>query len=358
MRRHRNATIAALGMVWLVAVGPAPAATPVWTAPTTIGSSGVYEVTNNITAGGTSVIAVVGTGVEDVVIDLKGYTLTVSGGMHAIDVLNVRSVVVRNGVIVDSAMPSGDGVHVVGAQWATVQQLQIFSARDGVHLENTAVFTVEGSQIHVPENAGIYANGMAVTGPMTGAIKQNDVIRAGMVGIHLETNHDSVEVIENRVDRVPAGDGIVMRGGAYCVVEGNRVRGASGSGILLDVMSFCLVHDNRVRNNNDGIVVSATDDSNFDENLCAGNAVDGIRVGGDRNSIKSNEMRGNGGTGLFFEPPADNNFFQHNVSQGNAAASGTCPAPACPGLTAPDFCDDGAGNTSGGGNWAPGPPAC
>ncbi len=75
----------------------------------------------------------------------------------------------------------------------------------------------------------------------------------------------------------------------------------------------------------------------------------GVRVDGDQNLIRGNQIVFNDDVGLYFTSSpygADDNAFDGNFVHGNQGILGTtCATPPPGACAAPDFCDNGTGNT-------------
>jgi hypothetical protein len=189
--------------------------------PYTINSSGQYCLSANLTTSGTTGSAIE-VAADNVVIDLKGFTLDGSGGgtgtrMEAIHSINRRAITVRNG-------------RIVGFFY-------------GVHLDLNSS-TNAGS--HLVENLRIERAryiGLNVEGP-SNLVRNNLILDTGGGGYHPDgmtaceqQYNGSVQALNNTIINVGFGadespDGMMI----YCntaLVIGNRLVNVSDSGIGL-----------------------------------------------------------------------------------------------------------------------------
>jgi parallel beta-helix repeat protein len=351
--------LVAMSAVLLVTPAFSGTTTPIYM-PTVITTSGTYQVVKNISSSTGNVIDVVGTGLEDITIDLNGFTLTTGAGFDGIHAVNVRTLTVQNGTISDPGAPGGTGVYAMNVASVQINTLTTLGLGTGVLLQAVVSFDVGGCKILGSSTYGIEVDGNGASATVQGKVHDNVVRNAVMGGVNVHDNHTNVEVLNNSVGQSTGGIGVHLLGGTSCVVQDNKVRG-NQTGIQLDAIQWCNVTANTVSENSaDGIVLAGADNVYVDHNISVKNVASGLIIGGDQNIILENRLNSNDGHGLFFEAPANNNFYQGNTARYNTGATpgGACPAPACPGLTSPDFCDDGTSNTTGGSNWMPGPPVC
>lgn len=135
---------------------------PIWQ-PVNLGAgdTGTYVVTRNVANLGGPVINIVGTGVENIDIDINGMTLT--GGAHVVSVSNVATFVLRNGTLeAETAAALGDGVNVTNhAGEVVLEDLTIQrGVGNGIFIgDGVETFAIRRNMILNPFGDGILING-------------------------------------------------------------------------------------------------------------------------------------------------------------------------------------------------------
>lgn len=345
---------------------------------------GQYVVTTDISVTANNVIRIRGTGVEDVEIDLNGFTLEAgASGGNVIDAKDLRTLTVRNGVIRHQGT-GASGILVQATDSAIVEQMKISGGRYGVWISlGVTSFAIRDNTISETNDNGILVNYAGSTDPEVaeGSIDDNTLRDCGDAasapnggrGIEVRFGVSSVAIRRNRIER-PHTYGITVNSRGAVVIDGNRVNETGYRGIIASATGACRVSNNVVQNagvlgsevenlGGDGIFINDTaSNCLLLNNVSTNNYMSGLRVEGDRCHIDGNVLNDNRLAGLFFEPEADQNTFGRNTARNNGAGAGppdgSCAVQTCTGLTEPDFCDEGVDNTSFGDNLAPGPPTC
>lgn len=356
--------IVAVGCVFLATGralhGAGPGAIPI-PSPVVLTAGGTYFVTNNIVAGGSPAIQVVGTGIEDFKIDLNGFSLYGASPQNVIEVVNVRSITIHNGSIQCTVSPPGNGVDVDQAGVAIVDDVTIGGCYTGIEMTATRNYFVQENIVTDCQYKGVSIDGIGAGSVTSGRIQRNEITLAAAGGILVQNNHAEITVRDNRVSAIAQGTGIEVVNGVGCLIEHNGVQDAALDGIRVDQVNGCtLRHNSTVSNSMNGMELVTTRDTRVVSNLSASNGGDGLRVDGVATHIEANMLNSNGGSGLLLDAGAASNTYCRNRAFGNVSAPGTCAPSACGGLAPPDFCDNSGGlpNTSCGDNLMPGPPAC
>ena len=342
---------------------------PLWE-PTVLpgpGITGKYVVTRNIAApaGGTA-ISVLGTGQEEIDIDLDGKTLfgDPAGALNIIEVIDVRTVVIRNGSLRALGPPAGgNSVFISNVQKVILEDLRIEDGGIGISLKGSPSFAIRRNVIVGADPVGIQIEGAGLPVPLTGFVEDNLVKDSIDVGIWVFDNHSGVSIDRNRVDRTNGGPGIWVQFGSACKLAENIVQEAGTDGIQLEGIRGCKVYNNVTSfNNANGIAGLGTTSTLFLDNVSSDNSFSGLMTDGFLNRMEQNVLTSNGGCGLWFVGP--DNTYGKNTARGNlgGAGCGPCaggPLALCPvagGSFAPDLCVDAPGNTSFCDNLMPGPP--
>jgi hypothetical protein len=143
---------------------------PLWQ-PTALAGPGIdgkYIVTRNMASAGGPVIGILGTGSENIDIDLNGMTLTGAAGAHVVDVQNVKTFVLRNGTIQGEPVdPAGNGVNVVTSGEIVIEDLTINGGiMTGIWLQQSEpeiAFAIRRNVINEPNGDGITIQGQGFT---------------------------------------------------------------------------------------------------------------------------------------------------------------------------------------------------
>ena len=321
--------------------------TPISSLPFTINSSGAYYLTKNITVSGST--AGITVSADNVVVDLKGFTLTGggSGGVAGISIGSQKNVVVRNGIITNwniggiSASGCSNAIFekllttlgVVGTGLAAGTDCIIrdcissynggggFTSGDGCSLLN-CVGTGNASPISV----GGFSLGNSVT-----------VLNCKATNNGSSSNAPGFRVVDNCLishctsSENFSGDGINT--GKGCRVVDCTVAGNSGNGISIQnggTIQGCTVRSNGAN----GII--GVNNCSFTGNTCDGNNTGnsssngGILANGTGSTIDSNSCTSNGNGGgiialnnhnLIIRNSCSGNGFNYNIpgtSNGNA----------------------------------------
>ena len=235
---------------------------------------------------------------------------------------------------------------------------------EGIELVGVQSFRLVRNTVITPGGSGIRVEGAA--DDAHGSVEGNLVRETGEHGIHLPLGLSSAIVRENQIERSGL-NGIHAAPGGALIVENNAVELAGRRGIFVNKTTSCRVSDNVVRgagtndpDGGDGIYI-ATESRNcmVRGNTSNENAGNGLRVSGDFNHLQDNVTNSNQGAGLWFQGGGVSNTFGGNTARGNGTPTGNCATQhTCPGLAAPDFCDDASGNRSFKNNLMPGPDLC
>lgn len=333
---------------------------PIYQDPTVITAPGKYIVTRNINSvAGGPIIDIQVSGVD---IDLNGMVL-MGGPAPVIHSLGNDNITIRNG----TCMTGQEGIRIVGNETGNrkvvIEDVKVIDPEMvGIILEGITDFAIRRTNVIGAGREGIRVDAMIIMpdgGPAQGTLEDNQVENCH-TGIYV-LNGSSVGVINNRIERMTAGQGIVMEPCAACLISNNTIRRTGTSGIHLMDSSGCKLYNNLVRE-------AGTDDATgpvgiwlqgfSDDNLLLHNVVtqsftDGVFVEGFRNHIEKNVMNRNGvggsGHGLHLSSAigGDDNTYGRNTARGN-------PGGPCGGPATPDFCDEGVNNGSFNDNYMPG----
>ena len=324
--------------------------------------SGRYVVTRNVSSprgSGLPAIDIVGTGNEDIEIDLNGFTVRGDAGIdaHAIRAVGVGSLTVRNGTLKVRESTTSDGINVVSAGLLIVEDVKITGVRAGIYLTDVRSFAVRRNVISQTYKDGVIV-GISPEVPSQGTIEDNLIQDARINGVLLVGAMVSFSIRNNRIQGVGL-DGISVSSASGFQVEGNTVRRAANAGIAFRRTSECSVSGNVVIESGDaGVLLDRVNNCTIKDNNVSRNAGDGVRLGGSSNRIDGNAINANGGAGIWILPGAKNTLLGRNTGRGNGQPAGECSRSICPGMRAPEICDDGQGTASFGNNLLPGRPSC
>ncbi len=322
------------------------------------GNGGVYFLTEDLSTSSGHVIEIVGTGVEDVVIDLNGFRVEGPSSTIAVDVEGLRSFTLRNGAV--SCKAGGFfGVRVIDAGVVTVEDVEIGGCNTGLLISRAAGFAVRRNTIlGSVAGTGIWISNFLAPARGRGVVEENTVRVDANYGILIDSSAetDAITVLNNRIE---AGNiaGLLLSGTGF-LVSGNIVTRCQGNGISLDgPVSGVRLFDNVISmNDGAGISLGLATHCRISDNVINNNGNDGIYIeDSSKIVIDGNLLTDNAFSGIKLRTSATDAIYRGNVARGNAFASGACAGnpPAC---GSPDICDDGGtGNVSGGDNYLPGP---
>jgi hypothetical protein len=257
------------------------ARTPISSLPYTISSPGSYYVTSNLTgvSGSDGITIVFLPLVENVTVDLNGFTLTgVAGshnGIHAAGLSAGRNYVFRNGTLRNWGM---DGVNASGAINSRFEKLQLYA--------NTNMGLEAGTNCIVSDCAA-YSNAVAGISVLTGGNLSHCV--AANNGIGLQTLDGCVvadcTASGNSGDGISVGAGVVVRS---CAVNQNSSTGVNTG-------DNCTVKDCSISSNFSGI--SGADNCTVENCTANANHNSGIS-GGNNCTVKDCTSSANGQDGV------------------------------------------------------------
>lgn len=313
---------------------------------------GRYVVTRNITATGQNVIRILGNGTESVDIDLNGFTLesdvnTISGGL-------VDRIIIRNGTVrrTGAASPQASAIGISGGS-VVLETLKVTGAR--IALGDTDTFIIRNNVIAGTSAAGIGVSISPYSSNSSGVIEDNFVSGTASEGISVGgAEMLNLDISRNKIANT-GGSGILVNVYGALTIRDNLVTLSGATGIELSDAATCSVTGN--------VVTLATSHGIHALTSClvAGNSSqtnqgEGLRVAGGASQIDGNLLTGNGSWGLRFS--SGGNTYGRNTVRFNSGVAAGCAVPACADLNTTDFCDTGAGNSSFGDNFAPGPGPC
>jgi parallel beta-helix repeat protein len=323
---------------------------PIWE-PTTSTTGGHYVLTQDVNALGGPAISIVG-GIGDVEIDLNGFTVT-SGppGGAVIQANGLSSLTIRNGSV--RGTPFGPAVRIVGVSQVTLEHVKVESAG----AECVSILDASGVMVrnNVMSNCSGAALAIEVSGALTrtrGTVEGNQ-LSDSLEGIRLRTV-TSMTLRNNQVRNTTAGNGITLQDCLGWVLTENVVDQTSSNGIFVAATRGVKLFNNVVTGAaGHGIwLVGGVSDGLVLHNVVTGSSQAGLASDGERMQIDQNVLTNNRGFGLWFSGAAKRNTYGRNTMRGNLGLG-----PACLGFLAscllPEFCDDGAGNSSFGDNAGP-----
>ena len=282
--------------------------------PTVITEPGRYIVTSDL-LGGNGDRCVITIASNDVDIDLGGFVL--DGGEYAngLCASGVHGIQVTNGTLfIDSADDEPTALIFDRVQRFTIRNVTLYSTEDYLlRIIDSHKGLIENSRF-LRSTEQVTVNGSEIT------------IRRSYLPKRLWLSADRSAVVDSTAATFP--------GDPHATGE-IRVSGS---------------HNRIVGNAAGGVIVSAGSDANLvSGNVLNLNAGPGIVVGGRRNRILDNTLIEARDFGLFFSDQSADNTYAGNVAFGNAGID--CDAPS----STAEFCDEGTGNLSAGGNYLPDP---
>ncbi len=316
------------------------------------GASGKYTVVRNISHTNT-VITINGTGVEEVEIDLNGFTLERTTQGHPVRASNVKSLIVRDGYI--RASPDGGAVIAVDNSTefgeVIIQSVKLFGGSVGIDLEDVPNFRIVDN---VVASTGQGIRSVGAEGARSGGIIARNVVKETIgfgiiIGDNTSTPH-GLHILNNRVENT-GNDAIVVKRANSFIIEGNVISNIDTSGIKVQASTSGRVLGNTVHQAATGIfLLSDTQNCLVVDNVVGNNTGVGLLANGTGHHIERNLMSNNAGGGLVLD--GDKVFFGRNTAVDNAGTP-TCGTSPPAGCATPDFCDNGTGNKSFGDNFMP-----
>lgn len=361
---------------------------PVFFSGFPIGASGSYTVTSNLAAvPGCPPIVIIAPGLGGQVdLDLNGFNL--DNGACGTPVIQILSPAAKVRIHDGSLSGGSSSIEVpLPAGFPPVQHVDIERVKSlaatgaAIHLGDVISATIRNSEITgAGGGAGILWDGSGAPG---GGTIENNVVRVVSAGIIVPAGCSSVAILNNRIEGVAAGCGVVppvpigigifLAGCAAALVSENTVEEVCSEGISLRSCKTCKLYDNLVwAAGSHGIRLdAATINTLVLNNDSSGNgfpfAGDGLLVEGDGNVIERNVLNSNARWGLHFSGPASippnpglacGNTFGRNTARGNAGPAGPCAG--APALFPPNSCNSpacgAAPNSTYGDNLIAGPP--
>ncbi|MFN7965988.1 MAG: right-handed parallel beta-helix repeat-containing protein [Acidobacteriota bacterium] len=348
MKRALSLLISVL--VFPVAAWAAEGRFPIWE-PTTITTGGHYVLTQDVSALGGPAISIVG-GIGDVEIDLNGFTVSTSPpGAAVIQANALGSVTLRNGTV--RGTPFGPAVQLVGVAQVRLDRLKVDRAgADCVTITDASGVIITDNMI---QTCGGAALAIEVTGALArtrGTIEGNQLSDT-FEGIRIRTV-TSMTLRNNQIRTTTGGNGITLQDCAGCLLTENVVDQTASHGIFVTATRGVKLFNNVITSaSGHGIwLVGGVSDGLVLHNVVTGSTQAGIASDGERMQVDQNVLTNNRGFGLWFSGAAKRNTYGRNTMRGNFGLG-----PPCLGFIAscvvPDFCDDGAGNSSFGDNAGP-----
>jgi hypothetical protein len=323
--------------------------TPITSVPHTIASSGSYYLTKNLTAAGTAITI----SVDDVALDLCGFTLTGpgSGTNYGIYMNARKNIEIRNGTIksfgtdgIYDASSSGGNQRILHVQVIGNKRYGI-SLRGSTNQIKDCVISGNGSSYAgfvygINAAAGcaiagntVYENGVGATGSVSGiyagsgcritanVVYGNGVSASGaaVYGINCDSGSTVADnsVFNNGSYATSSVYGIYALNSSNTIsgnmVNGNGVFASGGIGAGIYTMEAGSIINNTVRSNG-GPGITGTAFCQIIQNIVTGNSGAGISVG-DNCTISKNTVGLNPSTGII----AGNNV---NINE-NTVASNT-----------------------------------
>ncbi len=328
--------------------------------------SGKYILTRDITVGGTAIaIDIRGSGVENIELDLNGFTVT--GGVNSSAVIRVRGAGVRTFVLRNGTVVGGNSdyeaavIKVLGDETdpsdsVTIEDLKIIAG--GMAIEGTWVtnFQVRRNVIVQSAVGIIFTNNFVGSAPrMTGVIEDNILRNLEFDAIDILDPNRSVTIRNNQIVG-QSGTGITVDETLSLVIEGNNIEGGT---VGIDIIGGkdCVIKGNAVTSGSgSGIGLLGSTDCFVYHNIANGNGFYGIELFGEStgNFIDRNVMNGNGWMGLSFDIDSADNAYGRNVMRDNGGGVSCTIQNAPQSCSSPAVCDSGTNNTSFGDNMGPG----
>ncbi|HLE46193.1 MAG TPA: NosD domain-containing protein, partial [Thermoplasmata archaeon] len=197
---------------------------------------------------------------------------------------------VQNARVENATMPLNDiGVYIQVSSNVTVASSNIsFSNLDAIELDASSNITVEGNEMWINGDWGVFAYESDDL-----VIRNNTISSNGWAGIELNLGSDRV------------------------LVQGNRVANNNIAGLILDQASNVTIIDNTVPDNDFNVDLTNSNDVLIRNNTVATSTSDGITItGGARLTIEENNITGNGGGVLAVGVTAL--LVRHNAFNGNS----------------------------------------
>lgn len=299
--------------------------------PKTISTRGSYYLTEDITAAGTAITVAV----DDVTIDLMGYTLKGpdSGivGNYGISMHGRSNVEIRNGTVRDFNIGIIEGNDITGQNHRVINVRAVSNLTRGIflygksHLVKDCTASDNGI-LAIGFVWGIFADsGSTVTGNTAydnGTEHSGFPPNSNVCGIQAwtgstvtgNTSYNNGYSADSNVYGIKAGSGSTMTGntvynngttatgsifgistGSGTTVTGNTVNSNSGDGIVVD--NGCIVSRNTVYDSND-VGISVGTSCTVKENTVFANNGNGINAGAN-STIIGNTVRGNQQAGIY-----------------------------------------------------------
>ncbi len=319
-------------------------------------ANGKFILTRNITVTNQSVINVSGTGTEEFDLDLNGFTITQTAATAAnvMNVVNVRSLVIRNGNIVVSSNISraiNTALTPVPGSRLVVEDLKITGGDQNILFQNASSVTIRRNFFDSSEGAIFFWPSSVV---VSGTIEGN-VIRNCERGIDVSTAVSGLTIRSNQIEAT-LYSGITTDGITQSTVVDNAIL-HDATGILIRNGDNVMIHGNRIgadAGGTKGISVEATTNSTIRGNVVSNHTQSGIVIDAASAglTIEQNSSNLNGDHGILIL--GNDNRYGRNTARGNSGNT-ACAGATCGTL---DFCDAGVGNVSFGDNLIPGPPPC
>lgn len=247
--------------------------TPITSVPYVISQSGSYYLTKNLTAT-TSAITI---NVDDVTLDLAGFTLagTGSAAYYGVYIGGYKNIEIRNGTIRNFVYTGIHDVTTGGNHRRIINMRVMNNGRHGIYLWGST--TAGGDLV---KDCLVSGNGASYTNTVYGIYLSSHCIVSGNL------------VYSNGNSTLTTAYGISV--GTGSVVSGNTVRTNYGTGIK--TTASCRIVDNTITDNrNHGL--NSGDNCTIHNNTSVSNTVVGIYTG-NHCTIRENTVISNGGNGI------------------------------------------------------------
>jgi hypothetical protein len=281
--------------------------------PTIITASGKYAVTADI-SGLNADGCVITIAANNVELNLDGFVLDRGDG-NGICADSVQKVAVRDGKIVSTS-----GVDTTSA----------------IVFNNVTRFTIDSVVSYSAAAAGL---GFSITDSTKGKVQYNKVLGS--------TTGVSVSGLDNVVTGNTISGGMLIQSDNTNVVDNTVLSNPVGLGVITVQGSFNKIMDNVASS----LVMPDTDDhaNAIRENTFVSSATGtaGLEIAGHDNIVRDNVIDSGSSFGLKFTGTSVDNTFRGNTAFNNAGVGCVNPSGNA------DFCDEGVGNLSNGGNYLP-----
>lgn len=350
--------------------------------------SGKYVVTRDITSTGTGPpIVFIGTGAEEVDIDLNGFTVT--GGSASTLVISVTELgrfTCRNGslravftdfdqnalrvfgsgtahrVIIEDINATGGGILVAGATTFALRRNIIDTSKYAIRISPSTLANATGTiEDNISLGATIGAIFIDALGagilPMQGVRVVNNQADSGIIWA------DTVDGLLLEGNSLNGGRGVSINNCTGCRVLNNAVNNNQtsplGFGFRFFDTNHCLVEGNVASGNlDDGIMLSGSTNIHLVGNVSSGNSDFGIRLlSSTDNHLERNVTNGNGDFGILIDATSLRNRVGKNSASGNLGAGSCVGGAGTATCGIPAYCNRG-GAFSFGDNLFPGPGPC